>query len=86
MVLPPKSREGYVYGMRPNAATTDATSNAPGTPDGLTVDGILRSFRETAEKVVPWFLAEMPPVYFQDTPPSAQRQHLRAIISAVASD
>ena len=55
--------------MRPHAATTDATSTASGTTDGLTVDGILRSFRETAEKVVPWFLAEMPPVYFKDTPP-----------------
>jgi glutamate dehydrogenase len=70
--------------MRQPAVTAEAT--APGTDEGLSVDGILRSFRETAEKVVPWFREQMPPVYFQDTPPAAQRQHLRAIISAVASD
>jgi glutamate dehydrogenase len=72
--------------MRPHAATTDQTASLPASVDGPTVDDIFRSFRETAETVVPWFLAEMPPVYFQDTPPAAQRQHLRAIIAAVASD
>ncbi|MDZ4831419.1 MAG: NAD-glutamate dehydrogenase [Phycisphaerae bacterium] len=49
------------------------------------VDDLARSFRETAESVVPWFLSQMPPMYFQDTDRASQMSHLRAIIAAKAS-
>ncbi|MHC4947315.1 MAG: NAD-glutamate dehydrogenase domain-containing protein [Planctomycetota bacterium] len=41
--------------------------------------------RQTAESVVPWFLAHMPSMYFQDTDHATQLGHLRAIIAARAS-
>ena len=34
---------------------------------------------------MPWFLGQMPPMYFQDTSAEAVREHLRAIIAAKAS-
>lgn len=41
--------------------------------------------RETAESVVPWFLRQMPRMYFQDTDHSTQLAHLRSIIAMKAS-
>ncbi|MBV5344783.1 MAG: hypothetical protein JZU63_04260, partial [Rhodoferax sp.] len=35
--------------------------------------------------MVPWFVAQMPPMYFQDTSPARVQNHLRAIIAAKAS-
>ena len=49
------------------------------------VEELVRGIRETAEGTVPWFLRQMPPMYFQDTDPATQRSHLRAIIAARAS-
>jgi len=43
------------------------------------------SLRETAEEVVPWFIEQMPPMYFQDTDHKARLTHLRAILAAKAS-
>jgi glutamate dehydrogenase len=65
-------------------ATTAAESQQPPTVEGL-VSELSREFRETAERVVPWFAEQMPPMYFQDTAPAAVRSHLRAIIAAKAS-
>jgi len=42
-------------------------------------------FRATAEAVVPWFLKNMPPMYFQDTDHATQLVHLQAIIAAKSS-
>ncbi len=50
------------------------------------VDELASTFRATAESVVPWFIAQMPPMYFQDTDRASQLAHLRAIIAAKASD
>lgn len=49
------------------------------------VDDLTRSFRETADSVVPWFLSQMPPMYFQDTDRATQMSHLKAIIAARSS-
>ena len=49
------------------------------------VDDVTASFQETAEEVVPWFIQNMPLVYFQDTDRADQLTHLRAIIAAKAS-
>ena len=38
-----------------------------------------------SEEVVPWFIEQMPLMYFQDTSPEDQLVHLRAIIAARAS-
>ncbi len=42
-------------------------------------------FRATAASVVPWFLDNMPPMYFQDTALEDQRAHLRSILAARTS-
>lgn len=49
------------------------------------VDELTESLRETAQSVVPWFLSQMPRMYFQDTDHATQLTHLRAIIAARAS-
>jgi glutamate dehydrogenase len=53
-------------------------------PKQLT-DDLMEGLRETAEEVVPWFVEQMPLVYFQDTDPETRLGHLRAIIAARAS-
>ncbi|MSR28808.1 MAG: hypothetical protein EXS03_04430 [Phycisphaerales bacterium] len=53
------------------------------TPDLL--DLLAAEFRETASSVVPWFLDNMPAMYFQDTSPDDQRSHLRSILAARTS-
>lgn len=66
--------------------TKTPSAPAPAAPDtaGL-VDELARSFRDTATNMVPWFVAQMPPMYFQDTDRATQLAHLRAIIAAKAS-
>ncbi len=49
------------------------------------IDEVAGSLRATAEEVVPWFLENMPPVYFQDTKYDDQLGHLSAIIASKAS-
>ena len=50
------------------------------------VDTVTNSLRSTAEEVVPWFLEQMPLMYFQDTDEATQLAHLKAIIAARASE
>ncbi|HJN71040.1 MAG TPA: NAD-glutamate dehydrogenase, partial [Phycisphaerales bacterium] len=49
------------------------------------IDQVTNSLRATAEEVVPWFLNQMPLMYFQDTSEEDQLAHLRAMIAAKAS-
>ncbi len=49
------------------------------------IDELAGSLRRTAEDVVPWFLENMPPVYFQDTRHDEQLAQLRSILAAKAS-
>lgn len=49
-------------------------------------DDVIGGLRETAEEVIPWFLSQMPQMYFQDTNRATQVTHLRAIIAAKASN
>ena len=66
---------------------TSAPSSTSVQPDTASIVGELASsFRATAESVVPWFVSQMPPMYFQDTDRASQLAHLRAIIAAKASD
>ena len=66
---------------------TSAPSPTSAQPDTASIVGELASsFRATAESVVPWFVSQMPPMYFQDTDRASQLAHLRAIIAAKASD
>lgn len=44
-----------------------------------------QSFKTAAETIVPWFVAQMPRMYFEDTTPTTVAGHLRAIIAARAS-
>ena len=53
--------------------------------DADLVRELAAGLQEKAEEVVPWFLANMPPMYFQDTDVPTQLSHLRAIIAAKTS-
>ncbi|HMN95693.1 MAG TPA: NAD-glutamate dehydrogenase [Phycisphaerales bacterium] len=66
--------------MRATAPAPDSSHKAR-----LLVDELTESLRETAQSVVPWFLGQMPRMYFQDTDHATQLSHLRAIIAAKAS-
>ena len=73
--------------MRP-ANTTDApaATASTGAPDPTVLASDLgRSFQQTAETIVPWFVSQMPRMYFEDTPSDEVANHLRAIIAARAS-
>lgn len=63
--------------------SNDATQPSPQT-NGL-LDQLSAEFHSTACVVVPWFLDNMPKMYFQDTSPEAQRVHLRSILAAKTS-
>jgi glutamate dehydrogenase len=64
---------------------TSAAERQPSPTVEALANELSLEFRETAERVVPWFAEQMPPMYFQDTAPAAVRSHLRAIIAAKAS-
>ena len=49
------------------------------------IEKVTSSLRVTAEETVPWFLEQMPLMYFQDTDEETQLAHLRAIIAEKAS-
>lgn len=49
--------------------------------DGI-VEDLCQRLRDTATRVVPWFLAQMPTPYIQDTPPEIRRSHLAAIVAS----
>ncbi|MCH2132922.1 MAG: NAD-glutamate dehydrogenase [Phycisphaerales bacterium] len=49
------------------------------------IDQLTSGLRSHSEQVVPWFLEQMPPMYFQDTDEDTRLVHLRAIIAARAS-
>ena len=51
----------------------------------IVIDKVTNSLRTTAQDIVPWFLEQMPLMYFQDTAEETQLAHLRAIIAARAS-
>ena len=67
-----------------SAGTNTPASPPPGDAIGV-VDQVVGSLRATSEEVVPWFLEQMPQVYFQDTDEETRLVHLRAIIAARAS-
>ncbi len=70
----------------PSASSGTTLPSLGSAPDPITlVDELVRGFRETAESLVPWFISQMPPMYFQDTPAEDVRRHLRAIIAARTS-
>jgi glutamate dehydrogenase len=64
-----------------------ATAHPPDTSPKVKayVEELTDSLRETAQSVVPWFLSQMPRMYFQDTDHATQLMHLRAIVAAKAS-
>ncbi len=49
------------------------------------IEKVTDSIRLTAQETVPWFLEQMPLMYFQDTNEVTQLAHLRAIIAEKAS-
>ncbi|MCE9618775.1 MAG: NAD-glutamate dehydrogenase [Planctomycetes bacterium] len=65
------------------SSETPAVTSAP--PTTPLINELSQQFKATAESVVPWFLSQMPPMYFQDTTPDRVQNHLRAIIAAKAS-
>ena len=46
---------------------------------------ILHSLENTLDDVLPWFVSQMPPAYFADTPDQERLVHLRALLAARAS-
>ena len=71
--------------MSSQAAPDDMSSHKH-TDSSLVIDELAGRFRDAAVDVVPWFLDQMPRMYFQDTDPTSQLSHLQAIIAARASD
>ena len=63
----------------------ESTSPADEPREHAVVDSLLEGLRRTSDEVVPWFLEQMPPVYFQDTDEATRLSHLRAIVAARAS-
>lgn len=68
-------------------AAADQPSHPTGhaEPEKL-VQELVGSFQNTAEDIVPWFLEQMPRMYFQDTDHATQLSHLKAIVAARSSD
>jgi glutamate dehydrogenase len=64
--------------------STETGDSAVPAQDTL-LDDLCGEFRSIAAELVPWFVDNMPRMYFLDTPPAAQRAHLRAILAARAS-
>jgi len=64
---------------------TAAVGTDPSPKSRALVEELTESLRATAESVVPWYLTQMPRMYFQDTDHATQLSHLRAIIAAQAS-
>ncbi len=69
----------------PSPSSKSAPAHAAGPDPSVLVEDLVESFRGGAEEIVPWFAAQMPPMYFQDTDRASQLAHLRAIIAAKAS-
>ncbi|MCA9284690.1 MAG: NAD-glutamate dehydrogenase [Phycisphaerales bacterium] len=65
------------------AAPTSAVEPSPKAK--AMIDELMEGLRETADSVVPWFLSQMPRMYFQDTNHLTQLAHLRSIIAMKAS-
>lgn len=82
---------GITYGMLPRHPTAaHEASTAPQATDVVPSPAALaqelgQSFRIAADTIVPWFVAQMPRMYFEDTPAAKVASHLRAIIAARAS-
>lgn len=69
-----------------SASLASAPTNLGAIPDpAMLIDELIDGFRQNAESIVPWFVSQMPPMYFQDTPPEDVRRHLRAFIAARTS-
>jgi len=72
--------------MTKQMTSTEAESTVESTAqEASLIEEVVGGIRETAEQVVPWYLREMPQMYFQDTDHATQVTHLRAIIAAKAS-
>ena len=68
-----------------------AAADQPSQPTGHAepeklLDELVGSFRNTADSVIPWFVDQMPRMYFQDTDHATQLSHLKAIVAARSSD
>ena len=68
-----------------------AAADQPSQPTGHAepeklLEELVGSFRNTAESVIPWFVDQMPRMYFQDTDHATQLSHLKAIVAARSSD
>jgi len=62
-----------------------SVTGAPTDDPQQLIDELMVGLRETADQVVPWFVEQMPKVYFQDTDLATRLTHIRAIIAAKAS-
>ena len=68
-----------------------AAADQPSQPTGHAepeklLEQLVESFHGTAETVIPWFVDQMPRMYFQDTDQTTQLSHLKAIVAARSSD
>ncbi len=78
--------EGVVeYFTRMSSGIPDSSSSTNPPHSDEVVEHLLEGLRSTSDEVVPWFLEQMPPVYFQDTDEATRLSHLRAIVAARAS-
>ncbi len=71
--------------MHPANSVAPAPTAAAAPDPTVLASDLGKSFQQAADRIVPWFVSQMPRMYFEDTAADEVASHLRAIIAARAS-
>jgi glutamate dehydrogenase len=71
--------------MHPANSVAPAPTAAAAPDPTVLASDLGKSFQQAADRIVPWFVSQMPRMYFEDTAVDEVASHLRAIIAARAS-
>ena len=71
--------------MHPANSVASAPPAAAAPDPTVLASDLGKSFQQAADRIVPWFVSQMPRMYFEDTAADEVASHLRAIIAARAS-
>lgn len=71
--------------MHPANSVAPAPTAAAAPDPTVLASDLGKSFQQAADRIVPWFVSQMPRMYFEDTASDEVASHLRAIIAARAS-
>ena len=80
----PRGMNHEMASAHPTATALASTQPVNIVPDPTVLASDLgKSFQRSAEEIVPWFVAQMPRMYFEDTSATEVANHLRASASSV---